>query len=103
MTAIPVITDVPVTYWPVTADADEYVLAKIIRINRPVCEIRSPIVVNNIIVSGPDNPVAYPMMIVPVNMLMAIYVFYYLCMFQVWSVRRPFSFISMSAGCVPVE
>jgi len=78
MAAIPVIAGVPVTYWPVTADADEYILAKIIRVNRPECKIRSPIIVNDIIVFRPDNPVAYPMMTVPVNMLMAIYVFYYL-------------------------
>jgi len=58
-------------YGPVSAQADKDISAVIVRIHIPERKVWPPSVVNRIVVSGPYDSVAYPVVAVPVYMLVA--------------------------------
>jgi hypothetical protein len=62
---------------PVSAQADEEIFAVIVRIHIPECEVRPPIVINGIVISGPYYSVPYPMMPVSVYVFVARMIFYH--------------------------
>jgi hypothetical protein len=63
-------------YGPVSTQADEEVLAVMVRVHIPERKVWPPSVVNRIVVSGPYDSVAYPVVAVPVYMLVAMGTFY---------------------------
>ncbi len=58
-------------YGPVSTQADEEVLAVMVRVHIPERKVWPTSVVNRIVVSGPYDSVAYPVVAVPVYMLVA--------------------------------
>lgn len=78
---IPVVADVSVMYGPVSTQTDEEVSTVVVRIHIPECEVRPPIVINGIGISGPYYSVPYPVVPVSVYVLVATTVFYYVVAF----------------------
>jgi len=64
-------------YGPVSAQTDKDISAVIVRIHIPECEVRPPIVINGIAISGPYYSVPYPMVPVSVYVLVAMMMFYH--------------------------
>jgi len=73
---IPVVADVPVMDGPVSAQTDKDISAVIVRIHISECEVRPPIIINRIVISGPYYSVPYPVVPVSIYVLVAMSVFY---------------------------
>jgi hypothetical protein len=65
--AVPVVASVPVTAWPVSADAYKNILAMIIGIEMPKAYSWAIIVTNRVIISRANNPVAKPPMAISID------------------------------------
>ncbi len=76
MTPVPVIAGVCVSYWPVPAYADENVSAEMVGINVPNRIVPTIAIIYGKMVPGPDYSVAYPVVAVPVYVLVAVNVPY---------------------------
>jgi len=68
MTAVPIVASVSVLYRPVAAQADENVLAKVVRINIPQRPGGAPVIADSEVESRPDYPVAYTVVPVSIHM-----------------------------------
>ena len=76
MASIPVIAGVCVSYWPVAAYADENVSAQMVGVNVPKRMVPTVAIIYGKMVPGPDYSVAYPVVAVPVYVLVAVNVPY---------------------------
>jgi len=75
---IPIIADVSVMYGPVSTQTDKDISAVVVGIHIPECEVRPPIVINGIAISGPYYSVPYPVVSVSIYVLVAMMMFYHI-------------------------
>jgi len=76
MAAVPVVAGIAVTERPVTAQADEHVLAVVVRIHIPEREPWPAIVIKSEAESRPDGPAADTVVVISVNVVIVISVAY---------------------------
>lgn len=76
MAPVPVIAGVCVSYWPVAAYTHKNVSAEMVRIDVPKRIVPTVAIIYGIMIPGPDYSVAYPVVAVPVYVLVAVNVPY---------------------------
>jgi len=101
MAAVPVVAGISVTERPVTAQADEHVLAMIIRIHITEREPWPAAVMHRKTIPRPDGPAADTVVVISVNVVMVIRVSDQVRPVMIDDARRPERIVSVQArrGC----
>jgi hypothetical protein len=100
MITIPVVADIPVTYRPVTAQADKEIFAVVVRIYIPKCEPWSSTIAHPIMIPGPYRLAAYPATVISVCMVIVITVSYQIGPVVVYNARRPYCCVTVNTGSI---